>query len=67
MSLIGTELQTAWNVLRAQKGQRRFDLDEVQVRNFRGIKHLRIELRYPVSVLAGPNGCGKTTVLMACA
>ena len=67
MSLIGAELEAAWNVLRAQKAQRRRHLDEVQVRNFRGIRHLRIELRYPVSVLAGPNGCGKTTVLMACA
>ena len=67
MSLIGAELEATWNVLRAQKGERRFHLDEVQVRNFRGIKQLRVELRYPVSVLAGPNGCGKTTVLMACA
>ena len=67
MSLIGAELRAVWDVLRAQKGERRFHLDEVQVRNFRGIKQLRVELRYPVSVLAGPNGCGKTTVLMACA
>ena len=67
MSLIGAELEATWNVLRARKGERRFHLDEVQVRNFRGIKQLRVELRYPVSVLAGPNGCGKTTVLMACA
>lgn len=67
MSLIGKELQTVWNVLRADKGQRRFNLNEVQIRDFRGIKNLRVELAYPVSVLAGPNGCGKTTVLMACA
>ena len=67
MSLIGAELEAAWNVLRAQKRERRYHLDEVQIRNFRGIRQLRVELRYPVSVLAGPNGCGKTTVLMACA
>ena len=67
MSLIGAELETVWNVLRAQKAQRRFNLDEVQIRNFRGIENLRLDLVYPVSVLAGANGCGKTTVLMACA
>lgn len=67
MSLISRELETVWNKLRQQKAQRRFNLDEVQVRNFRGIKHLRLKLAYPVSVLAGANGCGKTTVLMACA
>lgn len=67
MSLIGAELENVWNVLRAHNAQRRFNLNEVQIRNFRGIKHLRLELVYPVSVLAGANGCGKTTALMACA
>ena len=67
MSLIGAELATVWNVLRATNPQRDFSLEEVRVRNFRGIKDLRVVLRYPVSVLAGGNGCGKTTVLLACA
>ena len=67
MSLIGAELEKVWNVLRAADPQRDFSLDEVRVRNFRGIKDLRVVLRYPVSVLAGGNGCGKTTVLLACA
>lgn len=29
----------------------------------RGIKHLSLELRYPLTVLCGKNGCGKTTLL----
>ena len=67
MSLIGTELKTVWNVLRASKPQRKFSLEEIQVKNFRGIKDLRVVLQSPVSVLAGANGCGKTTVLLAAA
>lgn len=67
MSLIGTELSEAWDALRASAPQRDFRLDEVRVRKFRGIKDLRVEFPYPVSVLAGANGCGKTTVLLACA
>ena len=67
MSLIGAELKQIWNVLRASGPQRNYRLDEVRVRNFRGIKDLRVQFPYPVSVLAGANGCGKSTVLFACA
>ena len=42
-------------------------LDEVRLRNLRGIRNLRVAFDYPVSVIAGPNGCGKSTVLFACA
>ena len=67
MSLIGAELGQIWNVLRASGSQRNYRLDEVRVRNFRGINDLRVQFPYPVSVLAGANGCGKSTVLLACA
>ena len=66
-SLIKQELARVWEALRASKPHRSSHLEEVQLRNLRGIKDLRIALDYPVSVLAGPNGCGKTTVLLACA
>ena len=67
MSLIGAELGQIWNVLRASGPQRQHRLDEVRVRGFRGINDLRVQFPYPVSVLAGANGCGKSTVLLASA
>lgn len=44
---------------------------EVEITNFRGIDHLKLEFLTPLGeasslvVLAGPNGCGKTSVLDA--
>ena len=67
MSLIAKQLEEVWNALRASNGQRRHVLQEVRLRNLRGIRDLRVPFHYPVSVLAGPNGCGKSTVLFACA
>ena len=67
MSLIVKELQKVWEAMRASMPQRRDMLQEVRIRNFRGIRDLRVPFGYPVSVLAGPNGCGKSTVLFACA
>lgn len=66
-SLINRELAQVWGALRASKPHRSFNLEEIQLRNLRGIKELRVAFDYPVSVLAGPNGCGKTTLLLACA
>ena len=46
-------------------------LVELEITNFRGIEHLELSFRAPndapasLVVLAGPNGCGKTTVLEA--
>ena len=67
MSLVTRELQEVWRSLRASGTERRFGLYDVRIRNLRGIRDLRITFDYPVSVLAGPNGCGKSTVLFACA
>ena len=67
MSLIGAELDQIWGVLRASGSQRHRRLEEVRIRSFRGINDLRVQFPYPVSVLAGANGCGKSTVLLACA
>ena len=38
-----------------------------RIKHLRGIRDLRVPFPYPVCVLAGPNGCGKSTVLFACA
>ena len=67
MSLITRQLEEVWKALRASENQRRHVLQEVRLRNLRGIRDLRVPFHYPVSVLAGPNGCGKSTVLFACA
>ena len=67
MSLIARELREVWDTLRATNGHRGDALTEVRVRELRGVRDLRLPFGYPVSVLAGPNGCGKSTVLFACA
>ena len=67
MSLITRRLREVWDALRASNGHREDALTAVRIRKLRGIWDIRIPLEYPVSVLAGPNGCGKSTVLFACA
>ena len=67
MSLITRQLEEVWSALRASGDQRRHVLQEIRIRNLRGIRELRVPFNYPVCVLAGPNGCGKSTVLFACA
>ena len=67
MSLIDRQLHKVWDALRASGTQRGDFLHEVRIRNLRGIRELSVPFGYPVCVLAGPNGCGKSTVLFACA
>ena len=67
MSLITRQLEEVWDALRADNVKRHYILQEVRIRNLRGIRDLRVPFEYPVCVLAGPNGCGKSTVLFACA
>ena len=42
-------------------------LEAIEIKNFRGIKDLFISFKFPVTVIAGANACGKTTVLFTCA
>ena len=65
--LIDDELTDVWNALRANNQARDDALLEVRIRKLRGIWNLGIRFDYPVSVLAGPNASGKSTVLFACA
>ena len=66
MALIDRQLREVWDALRA-KAPGPEALQAVRIRNLRGIQDLKVPFRYPVCVLAGPNGCGKSTVLFACA
>lgn len=61
------QLRDVWDALRAQNQQRSESLRSVRIRALRGIDDLTVAFPYPVSVLAGPNGCGKSTILFACA
>ena len=60
-------LEQVWEQLRGQKPNRSNSLEEIQIKGLRGIQDLRVPLPFPVCVLAGPNGCGKSTVLFALA
>jgi predicted ATPase len=55
--------------LRGKKAHFKNFLKVVHIKDLRGISDLSIEFTYPVSVIAGPNACGKSTVLfsVACA
>ena len=67
MFLVDNQLREVWEALRAHQAQRANALRAVRIQRLRGIRDLRVPFNYPVSVLAGPNGCGKSTVLFACA
>ena len=67
MSLTHHNFTQVWAQLRAKKPQLKQFLESIRVRNLRGISDLQINLVYPVTVIAGTNGAGKSTVLFACA
>lgn len=59
--------QQVWDQLRAKKSSLTDFLENVTIKNFRGITDLSVNLDFPVTVIAGANATGKTTVLFACA
>lgn len=56
-----------WDQLRAKKSSVNDFLENITIRNFRGIADLSINIDFPVTVIAGANATGKTTILFACA
>ena len=67
MSVLDASLRRTWDSLRAKKQVQDDFLNEVRLRSRRGIRNLPVAFDYPVSVIAGANGCRKSTVLFACA
>ena len=67
MWILGGALRGTWDSLRAKKQVEDDSLNEVRLRRLRGIGRLRVAFDYPVFVIAGGNGRGKSTVLFACA
>ena len=64
MSVRDASLRNTWDSLRARKQVQDDFLNEVRLKGLRGIRNLRA-FDYPVSAIAGSNGCGKSTVLFA--
>jgi predicted ATPase len=67
MNPVTRNLTRIWDQLRSEKPSRQNHLEDVQINELRGIKELRVPFSYPVSVLAGANGSGKSAVLFALA
>jgi predicted ATPase len=67
LSLTHYNFAQVWEQLRGKKPHLSQFLESLRIRHLRGITDLQVNLGYPVTVIAGPNGCGKTTVLLACA
>ena len=56
-----------WQQLQGKKPHLPHFLAEIHLQGIRGIDDLRVVLDYPVSVIAGGNASGKSTVLFAAA
>lgn len=65
--MIEKHLHKLWESLQGKKPHLPHFLSEVQLQGIRGIEDLRVAFDYPVSVIAGANGSGKSTVLFAAA
>ena len=65
--MIDRQLRNLWDALQGQRPHMSHFLTEISLAGIRGIDNLRVQLNYPVSVLAGGNGVGKSTVLFAAA
>ena len=65
--MIERPLRRLWEQLQGKKPQLPHFLTEIRLEGIRGISNLRVVLDYPVSVIAGGNASGKSTVLFAAA
>ena len=65
--MIERRFRDLWERLQGKKPHLPHFLTEIHLEGIRGIEDVRIKLDYPVSVIAGGNASGKSTVLFAAA
>ena len=65
--MIERPLQELWGNLQGKKPHLPHFLSEIRLDGIRGLNDLRVPFDYPVSVIAGGNATGKSTVLFAAA
>lgn len=65
--MIEKRLRSLWDQLQGKKPHMDHLLTEVRLDGLRGLDDLRVAFDYPVSVIAGANATGKSTVLFAAA
>ena len=65
--MIEKRFSQLWGQLQGKKPHMRDFLVEIHLQGIRGIKDIRVVFDYPVSVIAGGNASGKSTVLFAAA
>ena len=65
--MIERRLRELWDNLQGKKPHLPHFLSEIYVDRIRGLDNLRVLFDYPVSVIAGGNATGKSTVLFAAA
>ena len=65
--MIERRFKDLWEDLQGKKPHLQHFLTEVRLKGIRGIDDLRVVFDYPVSVIAGGNASGKSTVLFAAA
>ena len=65
--MIERRSRSLWEQLQGKKPHLPHFLSEIRLQGIRGIDDLRVAFDYPVSVIAGGNATGKSTVLFAAA
>jgi predicted ATPase len=65
--MIENRLRELWDNLQGKKPHLPHFLSEIRLDGIRGLNDLRVVFDYPVSVIAGGNATGKSTVLFAAA
>ena len=65
--MLERRLEGLWRDLQGKKPHLPHFLSEIRLDGIRGFKNLRVVFDYPVSVIAGGNTTGKSTVLFAAA
>ena len=65
--MIERRLEELWGNLQGKKPHLPHFLSEIRLDGIRGLNNLRVVFDYPVSVIAGGNATGKSTVLFAAA